>query len=219
MQESGQLRSLERHADVHIERPGEGRTTLQKHRLAIRNERRSVLFAVMRGAAAEGTDLVDDEARCVVVIGVPFPALSLDVDLKRQQSGARWYESEAYRQVSQAAGRMLRHQRDFGSLVLLDVRYARRKPLMQVSAQASLPALSPWIQRLLQPVSLESCVADLATFFQSFSSDSDSKNEKCQAAALEAARGREQQEALAAGASLRPRRGILLSGRSARPGF
>ena len=33
------------------------------------------------------------------------------------------YEAEAYRQVSQAAGRLLRHANDFGALFLLDARY------------------------------------------------------------------------------------------------
>ena len=35
-------------------------------------------------------------------------------------NGSAWYEAEAYRSVSQAAGRLLRHQNDYGALLLLD---------------------------------------------------------------------------------------------------
>lgn len=36
------------------------------------------------------------------------------------RNGSAWYEAEAYRSVSQAAGRLLRHQADYGALLLLD---------------------------------------------------------------------------------------------------
>ncbi|CAL1153748.1 unnamed protein product [Cladocopium goreaui] len=86
----------------------------------------AVLLAVMRGRCAEGADFKDDAARAVVVVGVPFPSMDTEVKLKMEyegHNGSAWYEAEAYRSVSQAAGRLLRHQNDYGALLLLDGRF------------------------------------------------------------------------------------------------
>eukprot|EP00747_Dinoflagellata_sp_TGD_P022400 gnl/TRDRNA2_/TRDRNA2_129085_c1_seq2.p1 gnl/TRDRNA2_/TRDRNA2_129085_c1~~gnl/TRDRNA2_/TRDRNA2_129085_c1_seq2.p1 ORF type:complete len:792 (+),score=110.02 gnl/TRDRNA2_/TRDRNA2_129085_c1_seq2:301-2376(+) len=98
----------------------------------------ATLFAVMRGRTAEGVDLRDAEARGCLVVGVPFPQLSIEVELRRRAAGgSRWYEAEAMRQVSQAAGRLIRHQKDFGALVLLDRRFTSGQPST---------ALAPWLR-------------------------------------------------------------------------
>merc|ERR1712151_721637 len=103
----------------------------------------------MRGRAAEGVDFRDGEARGCLVVGVPFPQLAIEVELRRRApGGARWYEAEAMRQVSQAAGRLIRHQRDFGALVLLDVRFAG--PLPPARPQPPPPLLAPWLRNLLR---------------------------------------------------------------------
>merc|ERR1712151_658720 len=112
----------------------------------------------MRGRAAEGVDLRDAEARGCLVVGVPFPQLAVEVELRRRApGGSRWYESEAMRQVSQAAGRLLRHHRDFGALVLMDIRF---------SGDAPPPLLAPWLRTLLSPSDLNDVKKDLFSFFQ-----------------------------------------------------
>lgn len=117
----------------------------------------AMLLAVMRGKAAEGVDLRDAEARGCLVVGVPFPQLAVEVELRRRApGGAKWYEAEAMRQVSQAAGRLLRHQADFGALVLLDGRFAGRTPP---------ELLAPWLRSLLRPTSIEGMRDDLTKFF------------------------------------------------------
>lgn len=144
-----------------------------RYRAAARDAAGAVLLAVMRGRCAEGADFKDEAARAVVVVGVPFPSLETEVVLKMEyerENKDAWYQAEAYRSVSQAAGRLLRHQADYGSLLLLDSRFAAEGPPVQ---------LSGWLQRELRnqrPVgrgtrgevtsrSLEDVSEDLSTFF------------------------------------------------------
>ncbi|CAE7606531.1 unnamed protein product [Symbiodinium sp. CCMP2456] len=144
-----------------------------RYRTAARDAAGAVLLAVMRGRCAEGADFKDEAARAVVVVGVPFPSLETEVVLKMEyerENKDAWYQAEAYRSVSQAAGRLLRHQADYGSLLLLDSRFAAEGPPTQ---------LSGWLQRELRsqrPLgrgargevtsrSLEDVSEDLSTFF------------------------------------------------------
>ena len=76
--------------------------------------RGAVLLAVMRGRSSEGVDFLDDCARAVVVVGIPYPPLyETSVRLKRAfnhddeaqlGSGDDWYAAEAFRAVNQAIG-------------------------------------------------------------------------------------------------------------------
>ena len=71
-------------------------------------------MAVMRGRSSEGVDFMDDCARAVVVVGIPYPPLyETSVRLKRAfnrdheallGSGDDWYAAEAFRAVNQAIG-------------------------------------------------------------------------------------------------------------------
>ena len=69
----------------------------------------------MRGRSSEGVDFLDECARAVVVVGIPYPPLyETSVRLKRAfnrdheallGSGDDWYAAEAFRAVNQAIGR------------------------------------------------------------------------------------------------------------------
>ena len=77
----------------------------------------AVLLAVMRGRSSEGVDFLDDCARAVVVVGIPYPPLyETSVRLKRSfnqdheaqlGSGDDWYAAEAFRAVNQAIGEIM----------------------------------------------------------------------------------------------------------------
>ncbi|CDJ37371.1 hypothetical protein ETH_00003170 [Eimeria tenella] len=82
-------------------------------------------------------DLGDLYCRCVCVFGIPFASLrDPRVQLKRRflneqhakdpkgLSGSEWYTQEAIRAVNQAVGRVCRHSKDFGLIVLADCRWA-----------------------------------------------------------------------------------------------
>lgn len=165
---NGGYASIEATRPIFIEQRGgkgddESVRTITKYRAAA-NCGPALLLAVMRGKAAEGIDLRDAEARGCLVVGVPFPALCVEVELRRQApGGSRWYEVEAYRQVSQAAGRLLRHQKDFGAVVLLDVRYAGLPP--PAPSRLVSPLLAPWLRSLTRPSTLQDACEDIKGFF------------------------------------------------------
>ncbi len=73
------------------------------------------------------------------------------------QNGAAWYEAEAFRAVSQAIGRCIRHSRDWGAVLLIDERFAEPR------TKALLPI---WAQDLFQPPSLtfDAMLASLQAF-------------------------------------------------------
>eukprot|EP00494_Astrolonche_serrata_P025100 UN25361 len=99
----------------------------------------AILFAVMRGKASEGVDFADRYGRCVIVIGIPYASfVDPHVKIKRKfldeqnrqtnikgLNGNDWFQLGAARAVNQALGRVIRHQKDFGAMILMDERYAR----------------------------------------------------------------------------------------------
>lgn len=96
------------------------------------------LFTVMRGKFSEGIDFKDDLCRAMIVVGVPFPPQSVEVqdkqryinNQKEQAITARdWYVMEAVKAVNQAIGRVIRHMGDFGGVFLVDRRYSFRQTI------------------------------------------------------------------------------------------
>ncbi|DBA96498.1 TPA: hypothetical protein ACH3X1_015378 [Trebouxia sp. C0004] len=134
---------------------------IKSYRQAAAKTQGAVLLAVMRGRSSEGVDFLDDCARAVVVVGIPYPPLyETSVRLKRMfnhdheallGSGDDWYAAEAFRAVNQAIGRLIRHQKDYGCVLLLDHRYNVLKfrqltpawlhPLLKSTAMADAPSL------------------------------------------------------------------------------
>ncbi|TGZ47264.1 Fanconi anemia group J protein homolog isoform X2 [Temnothorax longispinosus] len=97
----------------------------------------AILFAVYRGKVAEGIDFSDNEARCVLAIGIPYkPCKNNDINMKMRYndskvskgllSGSEWYGINAFRAVNQAIGRCVRHIGDWGAVLLVDERYQSR---------------------------------------------------------------------------------------------
>ncbi|KAK0074067.1 hypothetical protein PV325_008821 [Microctonus aethiopoides] len=97
-----------------------------------------LLFAVFRGKVAEGIDFSDNEARCVLTIGIPYavmndPAVELKIIYNDNNSkdkntlkGREWYTVQAYRALNQALGRCIRHKNDWGAILLVDDRFLDR---------------------------------------------------------------------------------------------
>ncbi|KAG7205994.1 hypothetical protein KM043_003400 [Ampulex compressa] len=94
----------------------------------------ALLFAVFRGKVAEGIDFSDNEARCVMSIGIPY-AVRKDpiVEMKYNYNdintskgllkGGEWYTVQAFRALNQALGRCVRHKNDWGAVLLVDERF------------------------------------------------------------------------------------------------
>lgn len=97
----------------------------------------ALLFSVMGGKMSEGINFTDDMARCVLVVGLPYPDItdpvlkekmsSLDRDFSDAGigiSGQAYYQNLCMRTVNQSVGRAIRHANDYASIILADFRYA-----------------------------------------------------------------------------------------------
>ena len=95
----------------------------------------AIFFAVCRGKVSEGLDFADKNGRVVVITGLPYPPkMDAKVELKMRfldgkvgagtLSGSQWYSQQASRAVNQAVGRVIRHNKDYGAILLCDVRFS-----------------------------------------------------------------------------------------------
>lgn len=132
----------------------------------------SVLFIVCRGKASEGLDVADHLCRLVFVVSIPLPyALDHKSRIKRlyiqksEGAGAdeEWYKLQASRAVSQAIGRVLRHSKDFGCVVLADARYD--EPVWRTKLPSWIPA------NHLPALPLDSVVDRVKSFFSTLPND------------------------------------------------
>jgi len=96
------------------------------------NEPPRVLAGVLGGIFAEGVDLPGDCLEAVVIVGPGLPALAAERELLRawvvEQGGEGFHETyvvPGMRRVVQAAGRVVRSERDRGVVVLIGRRFAR----------------------------------------------------------------------------------------------
>ena len=95
-------------------------------------ERSLVGFAVMGGIFGEGIDLKGDRLTAAAVVGVGLPGICLQRDLIREyydQNGGRGfafaYKYPGINRVLQAAGRVIRSEKDRGVVLLIDRRYGQ----------------------------------------------------------------------------------------------
>lgn len=91
-------------------------------------------FAVMGGIFGEGIDLVGDHLSGAVIVGVGLPAISLERNLIREyfdrllDAGFQYaYLYPGFNRVLQAAGRVIRTDRDRGVVMLIGDRFSRHQ--------------------------------------------------------------------------------------------
>ena len=130
--------------------------------------RGAMLFCVMCGKLSEGINFSDELARCVVVVGMPYPD-GRDAVLQEKlkfanlierddKAGKRLYEAMCMRTVNQCIGRSIRHINDYAAIVLLDCRYA------QSAVIAQLPS---WLGKDVLPCSaFQEVESKLKAFFK-----------------------------------------------------
>ena len=87
---------------------------------------------------SEGINFANDMARCVLVVGLPYPDItdpemqekmkSLDKEFKENGgngiNGQSYYHNLCMRAVNQSIGRAIRHAQDYAAVVLCDQRYS-----------------------------------------------------------------------------------------------
>jgi DNA excision repair protein ERCC-2 len=137
----------------YLDRPGTRAEELRQEFIA---DDDSVLFTSLWGTLAEGVSFDDDDARSVLVVGVPYPHLDDrmeavqrayqgafgDGDADDGDAGWRYaVEIPTVRKTRQALGRVVRSPEDFGVRVLVDERYtgSKRHDLDEYSVYPSFP--------------------------------------------------------------------------------
>ena len=116
----------------------ENRKVVEEYKRAAKSEKGAVLCGVFRGRNAEGSNFPYEEARGVVLVGVPYadysdPVVKAQIryfDTKRRGMGARWYVMDAFRAANQAMGRGIRHRDDWCNFILMDSRYETHQKLI-----------------------------------------------------------------------------------------
>ena len=123
----------------------ENRRVVEAYKSAARTGRGAVLCGVFRGRNAEGSNFPYEEARAVILVGVPYadysdPVVKAQIgyyNRKRRSLGERWYIMDAFRAANQAMGRGIRHRDDWCNFVLMDHRYQTHKHLISRWAMAN----------------------------------------------------------------------------------
>ncbi|KAL3673599.1 hypothetical protein V7S43_001300 [Phytophthora oleae] len=126
----------------------------------------AMLLSVVGGKMSEGINFSDELARCVVMVGMPYPN-ARDAELVEKMafldkrnlgSGRQFYESLCMKAVNQSIGRSIRHQKDYSTILLVDHRY---------SSPAVRSRLPEWIQKRVQaPASFGQVYSQLVQFFR-----------------------------------------------------
>ena len=127
-------------------------------RFAADNPRTLVGFAVMGGIFGEGIDLAGDRLCGAVIVGVGLPGICLERDLIRdyfaRTRGAGFefaYQYPGINRVLQAAGRVIRSEKDRGVLLLIDRRFTTARYRHLLPGQWRLQKIggkAPFAQKL-----------------------------------------------------------------------
>jgi DNA excision repair protein ERCC-2 len=125
-----------------------------------RKERNTLGFAVLGGVFGEGIDLLGESLIGALIVGVGLPQISLEQELIKdffQEKNSRGFDY-AYRfpgmnRILQAAGRVIRSEKDKGVIILFDKRFSYRnyKELFPQEWQHCLFVNSPaFLKTILQ---------------------------------------------------------------------
>jgi DNA excision repair protein ERCC-2 len=143
-----------------------------------------VLFTSLWGTLGEGVSYDGDDARTVVVVGVPYPHLDdrmaavedayeaafgdETANPGRGESSAGWryaVEIPTVRKTRQALGRVVRSPDDFGARILLDARYTERAG-MEMPEYAVRGAFPPEERAEMVDIDPEKLRFGLLNFYQ-----------------------------------------------------
>ncbi|WP_135827512.1 ATP-dependent DNA helicase [Halorussus halobius] len=139
-------------ATLYLDEPG---TSVEELRQQFVADDDAALFTSLWGTLAEGVSFDGDDARTVVVVGVPYPHLDDRMDAvqdaydrafaDRSGRDSGWeyaVEIPTIRKTRQALGRVIRSPEDFGVRALVDRRYteAGEREMGKYSVRGTFPA-------------------------------------------------------------------------------
>jgi chromosome transmission fidelity protein 1 len=138
---------------------GDVDTVLGAFSRCVESQGGALLLCVVGAKMSEGINFSDDMARCVVMVGLPYPDIS-DPELTQKMNyldhqasalgggthrtaGRDYYENLCMRAVNQSIGRSIRHIGDYSALILADKRYVTNASVISkiprwISQQARL---------------------------------------------------------------------------------
>ena len=90
-----------------------------------------IAFAVMGGIFGEGIDLIGEHLSGVIIAGVGLPQINLENNILKEYFREAWlngfnyaYTLPGFNRVLQAAGRVIRTEKDRGFVLLIDKRFS-----------------------------------------------------------------------------------------------
>lgn len=92
--------------------------------------RGGVLMTVVNGRLSEGINFADDLCRGVIMIGMPFPNVHDNHELKLRISKSFMKDYaliQCMKSVNQSIGRAIRNKNDYASIIFLDERYQKEE--------------------------------------------------------------------------------------------
>lgn len=148
---------------------------LNNYTKAIKIANGAVLLSVVGGKLSEGINFLDELARAVIMIGLPYPNLmSGELIAKKtfieqqtikksgsafeaKENGRNFVENICMRAINQSVGRSIRHINDYSMIYLIDERY-RQTNIQQ--------KLSGWIRhRIINDLSFDRILQETDEFF------------------------------------------------------
>lgn len=99
---------------------------------SLRHSNENILLAVQGGSLSEGVDYANNILSSVIIVGIPFPPPSIEVEALQKYYSRKFGEQKGYlysrvypalNRVLQAAGRCIRSKTDKGFIVLMDKRF------------------------------------------------------------------------------------------------
>ena len=127
------LESLQLKKPVYREYSGMDQEELMQTVESFKSDSGAILAGVMGGRLAEGIDYPDTSLEMAVIVGIPYPSPSVRQDALKHYydisfNGRGWkfaVESPAVRKLLQAAGRVVRSEKDRGFIIIADSRTGR----------------------------------------------------------------------------------------------
>jgi Rad3-related DNA helicase len=109
----------------------------------------AILCCVFRGRNSEGSNFPDDEARAIILVGVPYanygdPVVRAQIGYYNKQKrglGHKWYKMDAFRAANQSIGRGIRGREDWCHYWLMDWRYAENQNMLSKWALGEGPEI------------------------------------------------------------------------------
>ncbi len=145
---------------------------------AVQENHGAILLCVINGKMSEGINFANDMARCVLIVGLPYPDITdpelqekmqlLDKNSRENKqfiNGQMYYQNLCMRAVNQSIGRAIRHINDYASIVLADVRYVSDPKIW-----SQLPSWLKSDQSKPSRMTFEENIARIQTFFRTVAS-------------------------------------------------